>query len=525
MTGTRPAAGAARTGDPLPDRAVGEQLRAQAAARADRPALAWAAGDDPEAPRSLTYRELLRAAEVAAAGIARRARPGARVAVWAANGPEWVIVEHACALAGTVLVPLNTAWTDDEVAHALALTSPSLLFVGFDNRGVDLRARAAGLAGPSRGCDVVDLATVATRPPPVSFAPPAVRPPAPVRLQFPSGATGRAQGAPRSHRAALSAGHLRALTVHADERDVWLNPVPLHHVGGSVVMLLAALASGGCYVAMSRFHPATQVALMRATGATRTGGVPTMFYALLDTPGFDRALAAVRSVGLGGTSVPPSLVERLQAHGATVSVAYAQSECPMITQSDPAGDALHVATTVGVTVPHTDLRIVDPDGHVVGRGEVGEVCVRSPLTMIGYWDMPDATDQVLDVDGFLHTGDLGSLDDQGVLRIHGRAREVIIRGGENVYPIEVEDFLLRHPAVDAVAVLAAPSERWGEDVAAVVRLSAPGAATAGDLTAFAATGLAHFKVPRHWRFVETFPLTASGKIRKTELLSLFSPHD
>jgi fatty-acyl-CoA synthase len=519
----RRAAVGARTSEPLLEGTVGERLRMRAVRLADRPALAWAVDDDPAALRALTYRELLRAAEVAAAGVARRAGPGERVAVWAANGPEWVIVEYACALAGVVLVPFNTAWADGEVAHALALASPRLLFAGVDNRGADLRGRAAALAGPAHGCEVIDLAAVATHPEQaVSVEPTDVTPSDPFLIQFTSGTTGRAKGATLSHRAALNAGHIRALTFHADERDVWLNPVPLHHVGGSVVIVLGALASGGCYVAMSRFHPARQVALMRATGATRTGGVPTMFYALLDTPGFDEALATISSVGLGGTSVPPSLVERLQAHGATVSVAYAQSECPMVTQSDPAGDAVHVATTVGVAVPHTELRIVDGDGRIVGRGEIGEVRVRSPLAMNGYWDMPAATAEVLDADGFLRTGDLGSLDEDGVARIHGRAREVIIRGGENVYPVEVEDVILRHRAVEAVAVVAAPSDRWGEEVAAVVRLTAPGTATPEELAEHAATGLAHFKVPRHWRFVEEFPLTASGKIRKVELRALFS---
>ncbi|ADP84954.1 class I adenylate-forming enzyme family protein [Pseudofrankia inefficax] len=514
---------AARAGEPLLDRTIGDQLRAQAAARPDRPALRWAVDDDPAALQTLTYRELLLAAEAAAADIASRARPGQRVAVWAANGPEWVIVEYASALAGTILTPFNTAWTDDEVAHALALVSPRLLFAGSDSRGVDLRARAAGLVSRTPRCDPVDLDTVATRPRPVVWEPPDVRPYDPFLIQFTSGTTGRPKGATLSHRAALNAGQVRALTFHADEHDVWLNPVPLHHVGGSVVVVLAALASGASYVTMSRFHPADQVALMRATGATRTGGVPTMFRALLDIPGFDEALASVRSVGLGGTSVPPSLVERLQAHGATVSVAYAQSECPMITQSDPAGDAVHVATTVGRAAPFTELRVVGAAGDTAARGEVGEVLVRSPLTMIGYWDMPAATDEVLDAEGFLHTGDLGSLDEHGVVRIHGRAREVVIRGGENVYPIEVEDVLLRHPAVAAVAVLAAPSDHWGEEVAAVVRLATPTSATADDLAGFAAKSLAHFKIPSQWRFVEDFPMTAAGKIRKAELLALFSP--
>ena len=523
MTRARvPAVLSPQTAQPLLDGTIGDQLRRQAARLADRPALVWAPQGALDTIQTLTYRELLHAVESAAADIARHAQAGDRVALWAANSPEWVVIELASALAGTVLTPFNTAWTDDEVEHALSLTSPQALYVGPDNRGVDLSPRASDLVASTDGCVTIDIDSVSTHPDPVTFDCPRVLPDDAFLIQFTSGTTGRAKGATLSHRAALNAGFIRAKTIGADETDVWLNPIPLHHVGGSVVIVLGALASGGCYVVMPRFDPVAQVAIMRVTGTTRTGGVPTMFYALLDTSAGDEAMSSVRSVGLGGTSVPPSLVERIQSYGATVSLAYAQSECPMVTQSDPAGDAAHVATTVGVPVPHTELRIVGSDGRIAPRGEVGEVCVRSPLTMLGYWDMPEATSEVFDDEGFLHTGDLGSIDDHGVVRIHGRAREVIIRGGENVYPFEVEDVLLRHPAVSAAAVIAAPSERWGEEVAAVVQLTKPDAATPDELMAHAAKTLAHFKVPRHWRFVDAFPMTASGKIRKVDLPALLT---
>jgi fatty-acyl-CoA synthase len=508
--------------EPLLERSIGEQLRVQAAHSPDRPALIWALEGDPSKVDVLTYVELLHAAETTAATIAEHAAPGDRVAIWATNSPEWVIAEYASALAGTVLTPFNTAWTDPEVEHALSLTRPVLLFTGPDNRGIELNDRAITLTSPTGTCHVVGLASVELRPAFASgFDGPTVDPTAPFLIQFTSGTTGRAKGATLSHRSALNAGHIRALTINADENDVWLNPVPLHHVGGSVIIVLAPLTNGGSFVVMPRFDPTMQVALMRTVGATRTGGVPTMFYALLDVPGSEAVMAEVRSIGLGGTNVPPSLVERLQALGATVSVAFAQSECPMITNSDPAGDATHIATTVGVTAPNTELRIVDAANQVVGRGEVGEVCVRSPITMLGYWGMPEATAEVFGTDGFLHTGDLGSIDGKGVLRIHGRARELIIRGGENIYPSEIEDVLLRHPTVSAVAVMATPSERWGEEVGAVVHLAAGTSATPDELAQHAALFLAHFKVPRHWRFVDAFPLTASGKIRKVELAGLF----
>jgi fatty-acyl-CoA synthase len=508
--------------EPLLELSIGEQLRAQSSRFPEHPALIWAPNGDPCEVDSLTYEELLRAAETSAATIAKYGNVGDRVAIWGANTPEWVVAEYACALTGMVLTPFNTAWTDAEVEYALDLTRPRLLLAGPNGRGTDLSDRATTLTAIEGSCKTLPLADIEIHPAvPIAYAEQTVDPGAPFLVQFTSGTTGRAKGATLSHHSALNAGYIRALTVGADETDVWLNPVPLHHVGGSVIMVLAPLTSGGSYVVMPRFDPVKQVTLMRTVGATRTGGVPTMFYGLLEQPGGEDAMTAVRSIGLGGTSVPASLIERLQALDATVSVAFAQSECPMITSSDPAGDATHIATTVGITVPNTELRVVDSTNQVVTRGEVGEVCVRSPITMLGYWDMPEATAEVFDADGFLHTGDLGSIDDEGVLRIHGRARELIIRGGENIYPSEIEDVLLRHPAVSAVAVLATPSQRWGEEVGAVVQLAAETSVTSDELTQYVAAVLAHFKVPRHWRFIDSFPLTASGKIRKVDLVALF----
>jgi len=501
---------------------IGERLRSNAVRFAERPALQWeATAGEPLV--TLTHADLHRVAAATAVELRRHTEPGDRVAVWAANSPSWVVLECACALAGTVLTALNTAWADDEVRHALRLTAPKVLYAGEDTRGIDLVARAAALAAETGPCSVRSLDDVPVDPAQLGPTPevdPKVTPEDPFLIQFTSGTTGAAKGATLSHRAVLNSGHLRALTFDADERDVWVNPVPLHHMGGSCVVVMAALSSGGCYVVMPRFDPELMVRMMRAAGATRIGGVPTMLYALLDVPGADDAVRTVTAIGLGGTSIPPSLVERIRADfAATVAVVYAQSECPMITSTTPDTDAETVASTVGVPSPNTALKITGDDGRTLDRGEIGEVCVRSPLTMIGYWQNEQATEAAFDADGYLRTGDLGSIDDDGIVRIHGRARELIIRGGENIYPIEVEDVLLRHPAVTAVAVVGLPSQRWGEEVGAVVQTT--GDVDADALEAHASGSLAHFKVPRHWRFVETFPMTAAGKIRKVELPPLF----
>jgi fatty-acyl-CoA synthase len=262
---------------------------------------------------------------------------------------------------------------------------------------------------------------------------------------------------------------------------------------------------------------------MGQCGATRIGGVPTMIYALLEQPGWVEAARDLRSVGSGGAQVPRPLIEQLMRdHGVTVLVAFAQSECPMISATLPGEDPKLAAETVGRPIAHTEVKICDPQtGATLRIGEVGEICVRGPVVMDGYFRMPEATAATIDAEGFLHTGDLASLDAAGYIRIHGRARDVIIRGGENIYSAEVEDCLLTHPDVYAVAVVAVPDHRWGQVVGAAVQLRPGGTATGEELEAHAAERIAHFKVPRRWRFVESFPLTPSGKIRKVEVETLF----
>jgi fatty-acyl-CoA synthase len=261
---------------------------------------------------------------------------------------------------------------------------------------------------------------------------------------------------------------------------------------------------------------------MSAFGATRIGGVPTMLIAALEHPAW-RPGARVRSVGLGGAQVPQALIERLrEAFGAPVLATYGQSECPLITSTLPEDDLKLTLETVGRAAPHVELKICDlADGRPLRVGEVGEILAHAPTMMSHYFGMPQSHATVFDPEGFLRTGDLGSIDQGGYLRIHGRARDVIIRGGENIYPAEVEDVLLQHPAVAMVGVVGIPNLRWGQEVAAAVVLRAGTSADGEELQAFTANRLAHFKVPRHWRFEERLPLTASGKVLKVEVEKLF----
>lgn len=504
---------------PLVEGTVGDALRRAATRFPDRKALAWASDEGLEA---LTWAELLAEAETVAAWLLQRAAPGDRVAIWSRNSLEWVLAEYGCALAGLVVAGWNPAWTDFECAHARDLTTPALLLAGHDTRGVPLVERALALGAAGRVFPLEDLralaqgATVGALPEPQAsdlFL-----------IQFTSGTTGRAKGASLSHRAALNGAWVRAWASGVDENDVWVNPSPMSHVGGAVSMVLGALVTGACYTVMNRFEVGELLRLMRLAGATRTGGVPTMLLALLEHPEWAPGSIPLRTIGSGGAQVPQSLIERLMREfGCPVLVAYAQSECPMMTSSVPADPTALLAATVGRPAPHVELKVVDPrTGETVAIEAMGEICVRGPIVMDGYFRMAEATAATIDADGFLHTGDLGSLDAQGYVRIGGRAREVIIRGGENIYPAEVEDALLAHPAVSAVAVVGVPDERWGQIVGAAVQLkTGVEPPTIMELEAHAAIRLAHFKTPRRWIFVDAFPLTPSAKIRKVDVEKMF----
>lgn len=514
---TRRAWREATTEIPLLTEPIGAVLALRAAERPDGAALRWPVTGSVA---TMTYRELHDAGARVARHLLRSAAPGDRVGIWAANCVEWVVLEYACALSGTVLVPMNTAWTDHELGHAVTLTAPTVVFAGDDTRGDSLlqRARNAELTDVEPLEDLLGLADDPTR------TLPDVRPDDPFLIQFTSGTTGKAKGAVLSHRAALNAGWLRCALDGADCHDTWLNPVPLHHIGGSIALVLAALSVGACYVVLSGYDPAQMLQLLGPTGATRMGGVPTMVLGLLDHPDFPHGEAKINVLTMGGAMVPPSLVRRVEESlGANVAITYGQSECPIVSTTALDDPPELKATTVGRPLPHTEVRIVNvSSGEVVDVGEVGELHVRSPLVMEGYVADDEATKAVFDEDGFLGTGDLASLDESGVLRIHGRAREVIIRGGENIYPAEVEDAVLQHAAVAGAAVIGVDDDRWGQQVAVVVQLHPGAVVCADDLAAHVRTRLAHFKVPRSWFRVDGFPMTASGKIRKVELSQMLS---
>jgi fatty-acyl-CoA synthase len=507
----------ADTGVALLTESVGDMLRRQARDFPDRPALFHlpdAASDDVV---PVSYSELLALAENCARWLAKRVGPGDRVAAWSRNELETVVLQYACALSGAIIVHLNTAWTDAEVEHALAVIEPSLLFAGVDHRGRELRERLAPLAKDKAVHPLSDTLSPAQAPSPDTPLP-AVQQDDPFLIQFTSGTTGKAKGALLNHRAALLGGWLRPHCEGATHEDVWLNAVPFHHVGGSIAIMLGALGVGGAFVVLRGFDREQLIRLMPVVGATRMGGVPTMWHDMLASPNLPES-ARLNSVSLGGASVPRELAQGIfDRLGARCGIAYGQSEFTIITAAMPDDPVDVVCNTVGRPLPHVEMKIIDTEsGAVLAQGEPGEICVRGPMCMDGYWRNDEATAETIDSDGFLHTGDIGTLDADGYCQVRGRCRDVIIRGGENIYPAEIEGALMAHPDVAMAAVVGVDNARLGQEVGAAVVLHKGASVSAEELEAHVATAVASFKVPRHWRFVDAMPMTASGKVRKVEL--------
>ncbi len=504
------------TDGPLEERPIGRILQDRAAEKPDRAAVKWrSAGGDIE---SLSYADLLGAAGELAARILAVVERGQRLAIAASTSVDWLIGEYAAALAGTPLVPINPAFTDGEIAHLLETSDVRLVFADAEFRGTPLLDRLAPLVG-TRTATLHRLD--AWRDLPRASGPlPEVSASEVFLVQFTSGTTGRPKGAQLSHRAAYNSAALMIDRFGAGADDNWLNTMPMHHVGGSVSIVLSMLSVGGTVTLMPTFDPALALELIAATSVTISGGVPTMLLAMLDHVSFSNTdLSSIRLLMSGGSMVAPSLIRRVEsAFGVAIANAYGQSESPNATITSFDDDDETKATTIGRPLPHRAVKIAGADGSILGLGQAGEMWMRGPLVMDGYLGVePEVNARTLDGDGWLHTGDLCSMDERGVVRIVGRLRDVVIRGGENIYPAEVEDVMLQHHAVAEIAVIAMPDDRWGEVPVGVLRVTAGATVDDAELERHGREHLAGFKVPRRWVSVEGFPLTASGKIKKFEL--------
>ncbi|HTX63577.1 MAG TPA: class I adenylate-forming enzyme family protein, partial [Acidimicrobiales bacterium] len=538
--------------EPVAESTVASILRDAARSAPQRTALVRGA-QDPEGRDRYSYSQLLGCAERTAGLLAEQFARNERVCCYAPSVPEALVVTYATALAGLVLVPANPALRSGELTYVLAQCGASGIVTGAGFRGGDLRdtAKRAASDAPSvreilrlgelvdwdtshakgPGTPMQDTAAAQERP---METRPAGREPEPddvAQLVYTSGTTGLAKGARLTHKGMTNAARFGAIRFGLRPGDVYLDTMPLHHVGGQVVafQICQQLATA---VLVSGFDAGLVLELLESERATVTVGVPTMLVSLIEHPDFEkRDLSALRSVSSGGSVVPPDLVRHIESTlGVRSTICFGQTEtCGFISQTHLSDSAEDKATTLGQPLARVEARVVasagatpgaEPDagGHpedtVVDCGVVGELQVRSPYVMQGYHLMPEATADAFAPGGWLRTGDLVTMDERGFLRIAGRVKDMIVTGGENVFPAEVEAVLCEHPDVAMAAVVGISDRRWGEQVVAVVRL-APGASfDPVKLTAYMKERLASFKVPKRIVSSDEMPLTASGKIQK-----------
>ncbi|HEY1822064.1 MAG TPA: AMP-binding protein, partial [Trebonia sp.] len=454
---------------------IGSILR-EAAGRAPGTTALIDGDPDRRDRRQWTYAELLAEAERAARALLTRFRPGERVAVWAPNSPEWVILEFAAALAGLTLVTVNPAYQGEELVHVLGHSEADGLFLADRFQDRDMHATLAEVRGRlPRLRDVLSFSEWE------AFTAagynggdlPDVAPSSPAQVLYTSGTTGRPKGAVLTHRGLTNNARLAFEAAGIGPGDVEINPMPMFHVGGSALFTLGPVQATATHVLMPRFSPALELELIETHAVTLLCGVPTMLMALLGHPDLaKRDVSSLRRVFTGGAVSPPALARQVEETlGVTYMIGFAQTEAgcviSMATGADPAQDR---AETLGRPLPYAEARIAGlRTNETASTGEVGELCTRGYLVMRGYLNAPEETAAAIDADGWLHTGDLGSMDERGYLRIAGRLKEMIIRGGENIYPREIEEVLIAHPAVADASVLGVADDYYGEVVGAAIR--------------------------------------------------------
>ncbi len=504
---------------------IGALLREVAAARPDAEALVEIRQDGSEG-RRWTYSEPLADAERLAMALSTRFDPGERIVVWSPNSPEWVLMEYACALSGLVLVTANPAFQARELAYVLEQSGAVALFLVEEFRGNPMGRIGAEVAAniPSvrqvTDMESVALYTESSRP----IALPDVAPGDAVMIQYTSGTTGFPKGAVLSHRGLVNNARFYASRCGATKATTWVNIMPMFHTSGCGMVTLGCLQARCRMVLVSLFDPDVVLDQLEANGADIILGVPTMVVALLDAQeARPRDLSALKLVSCGGSMVAPELVRRVQTlMGAGFSTLYGQTEhCPVITQHHLSDSTRDICNTAGQPVAQTEVSIRSvADNHPVAIGEIGEICARGPCVMLEYNDNPKATSETVDAMGWLHTGDLGRMDARGYITVTGRVKEMIIRGGENHFPAEIENCLLEHVQVAEVAVVGLPDPKWGEIIGAFIRGTGPLDKPA--LHAHCRAIMSPQKTPNVWVQVEDFPLTGSGKIQKFILRDRFA---
>jgi len=511
---------------PLLEVTIGERLRRVTERFADREALVVRHQE-----YRATYRELSEQVELAARALmANGVGKGDRVGIWAPNRYEWVIVQWATARVGAILVTINPAYKAEELRYALRKAGVSLLFSARGFRGADYVAMLDQVRGDCpalREIVVLDdewqpflTESRLTDEDELRGREASLDPSDPINIQYTSGTTGFPKGATLSHRNILNNGYFTGEVLRYSEHDRVCVPVPFYHTFGMVLGNLVAMTHGACVVVPGESFDAGEV--LRAVEAERCTslyGVPTMFIAELAEPGLDTFdLATLRTGIMAGAPCPVEVMKQVRSrlHMEEITIGCGMTETsPLSTQTSVDDPVEKRVTTVGRVHPRVEVKIVDPaTGASVPRGVAGEQCTRGYSVMLGYWDDLEATSKAIDAEGWMHSGDLAVMDDDGYVSIVGRIKDMIIRGGENIYPREVEEFLYRLPEIDQVEVIGVPSERYGEEVMAWVRLREGVNVTSEELIAACRGRIATYKIPRYWKFVESFPMTVTGKTQK-----------
>lgn len=507
---------------------LGNLMRKVASEVPDRPFLVEIIGGRDER-RRWTYNEFVAEAERVARGLLAHFEPGDRVAVYGTNCAEWVLLQHGMALAGILLVPVNPAYTASELGYLLSNSRAAGLFHDDEFRGrqlsevVDevLQQDLPSLRKVMRTADLSSVMAAAAADTPL----PQVRPGDALQVQYTSGTTGKPKGGLLHHRGAINTARNIARRMNFPDGGVHINAMPMFHIAGATVTELGVIAHRGTFVLLSHWDPELMMEAFQSERGNATLIVPTMILGILNHPNrsqFD--LSSWQTILSGASNVPAALVRRVHDEiGCGVCIIFGQTETNgPITLTAPDDHIDDQTDTVGRPLPHTEVRVVDTGTlETSAVGEPGEVWVRGFQTMTGYFESPQQTADTVLPDGWLRTGDIGTMDSRGYLRITGRRKEVIIRGGLNLYPKEIEDVIFLHPAVDQVAVVGLPDEKWGEIVAAVVSpKTSIEELSCAELDTCCRKSLSTQKIPSKWFFITDWPLTPSGKIQKHVLIDM-----
>jgi fatty-acyl-CoA synthase len=513
---------------PLLGDTIGGHFERTAARFADRDALVSRQQDV-----RLTYAQLDSAIDAVAGGLLRAGiAAGDRVGIWAPNCAEWILVQYATAKIGAILVNVNPAYRAHELEYVLRQSGMRLLFSASTFKTSDYAGMIAEVGGT---IDTLERTVFVDRDEWVEFG--AGEPDReaivartatlscddPINIQYTSGTTGFPKGATLSHHNILNNGFFVTELLTLTERDITCLPVPFYHCFGMVMGNLGTLAHGGCVVIPApAFDPGATLEAVAAEGVTSLYGVPTMFIALLDHESFDSFdLSSLRTGIMAGSPCPIEVMKKVvdRMHMSEVAICYGMTETSPVSTQTRVDDPLERRVgTVGRVGPHVEVKVIDPEsGLMVERGDPGELCTRGYSVMVGYWNDAERTAEAVDRAGWMHTGDLATMDGEGYLNIVGRSKDMVIRGGENVYPREIEEFLYGLDGVADVQVVGVPDEKYGEELCAWVIVRA-GASLDEDAVREHCRGrLAHFKVPRYVIFDDEFPMTVTGKVQKYKM--------